>query len=362
MRKRFFASLLPLALVLMCCTSCAWLDERQEGYINLRIITEKLPVTKAGTEIPDTNDFILTVSKSDGSVIYSGLYGASPESLLVKAGTYDVKVVSTEFSVPAFSAPQYGDEQCVVVNSGSVANVELVCRQLNSGMKLKVAPEFLTAYPRGTLFLKSADGKLLYTYKETRIAYFKPGSVSLILNDGADETTLLTKTLESQEILTLNVAVSNNSDGASGSSSGGIKVAVDTTCNWVSDSFVIGGSTGGDGSDSALSVADAKNNIGKTGVWVCGYIVGGDMTSSASGISFSGPFNSATHIAIASRSSVSSKSSCMSVQLPSGSVRSALNLVENPSNLGRKLAVKGDIVASYYGVPGIKNITEFVIK
>lgn len=362
MRKRLFASLAPLALLLVC-SSCAWLEGKQEGYISLRVIAESLAPSKAVTDIPDTNDFILTVTRSDGSVVYSGLYGASPESLLVKSGTYDVKIVSTEFSKPQFDAPQFGDEQCVVVNPGAVAKVELVCRQMNSGMKLKVAPEFLTTYPQASLFLKSNDGKLLYAYKETRIAYFKPGSVSLVLNEGASETTLLTKSLESQEILTLNVSVSSSSSGGSAAASGGLNVVVDTTRNYISDSYIIGGSgTEGSEIESALSVSDAKNNIGRTDVWITGFIVGGDMTSSATGISFNAPFSSSTHIAIAAKSSVSAKSSCMSVQLPSGSVRTAINLVDNPANLGKRLYVKGDIVSSYYGVPGIKNISEFKLK
>ena len=52
----------------------------------------------------------------------------------------------------------------------------------------------------------------------------------------------------------------------------------------------------------------------------------------------------------------------MSVQLPKGDVRDALNLVDNPSNLKRKVYIKGDIVDAYYGIPGIKNISDFIIK
>jgi len=363
MRKRLFAVLAPLALLLPC-QSCDWLEGIGEGNINLRFVAEQYVETKASAEVPDTNDFILTVTKSDGSVVYSGTYGASPESMLVGAGTYTVKVVSVEFSKPQFSAPQFGDEQCVVVKAGTVANVALLCRQLNSGMRLKIDQSFLTVYPKGLLYLKSDDGKLLYAYRETRIAYFKPGKVSLVLTDSGEDRVLTTKTLSAQEIYTLNVSASSSSSTAS--SSGGLSVKVDTTRNWQSDKYVIGGTAGGgsgsDDPDSAMSITDAKNNVGAEDVWVYGYIVGGDMSSSATGISFKAPFSSATHIAIAARSSVSAKSSCMSVQLSSGDIREALNLVDNPSNLGHQVYLKGDIVSSYYGVPGIKNITEFKLK
>ena len=43
-------------------------------------------------------------------------------------------------------------------------------------------------------------------------------------------------------------------------------------------------------------------------------------------------------------------------------MRNALNLVSNPSNLKRKLWVKGDIVSAYFGIPGIKNIKEYHIE
>ena len=69
-----------------------------------------------------------------------------------------------------------------------------------------------------------------------------------------------------------------------------------------------------------------------------------------------------TCIAIASRTSVTSKSSCMSVKLPKGDVRAAINLVDHPEILGRKIYLKGNLIAAYYGIPGIENITEFVLK
>ena len=62
------------------------------------------------------------------------------------------------------------------------------------------------------------------------------------------------------------------------------------------------------------------------------------------------------------RSSTSDKSACLSVQLPAGELRDDLNLVDNPGLLGRKVCLKGDIVESYYGIPGIKNISEYELQ
>ena len=48
------------------------------------------------------------------------------------------------------------------------------------------------------------------------------------------------------------------------------------------------------------------------------------------------------------------------MQLPAGEVREALNLVDNPDLLGKKVTIRGDIVSSYYGLTGLKNCTEYV--
>jgi hypothetical protein len=49
----------------------------------------------------------------------------------------------------------------------------------------------------------------------------------------------------------------------------------------------------------------------------------------------------------------------MSVQLPAGKVRDALNLVDNPELLGTKVIIKGDVAASYYGLVGLKNCDDY---
>ena len=40
-------------------------------------------------------------------------------------------------------------------------------------------------------------------------------------------------------------------------------------------------------------------------------------------------------------------------------MRDALNLVDHPGLLGKKVYLKGDLQEAYYGIPGIKNLTEY---
>lgn len=363
--KRLWA-ILPLVAALGACDDFGL---RSGGQGELRwIIDGSGPGTRASSaEIPDTNDFILKVSDAGGQVLYEGAYGDSPESLLVDAGSYTVAVHSIEFTAPGFSRPVYGDEQVVVVKAGASVTVRLNCVLENAGVRLQIAPDFLDSYPDGVLYLKSGETRLMYGYAEKRIAYFKPGPITLILNNrGADET-LLTRTLDARTILTLNLSAPHG--GAAAASS--ITVAVDTAKVWNQESYVIGGGSGGStGSssdshgekiDNAYSVAEAGDHVGEDEVWVFGYIVGGDLSTAGTTVKTS-KLTKATHLAIAARSTVTAKASCIAVELPKGPVRDALNLVDHPDLIGTRVYLQGSIVPSYFGTLGLKSVSDYALK
>lgn len=320
-------------------------------------------LTRVPLDVPDTDAFILTVANSAGEILYKGPYGDSPEKMLVNPGNYTVRAVSREFEEPAFDSPQFGDEQAVVVQAGSGTVVVLECSQLNCGLRLRTSRDFSEAYPGATLSVSSREGTLDYGGSPDRTGFFKPGLLSVVLNDGGKSSVLLVRNLEARDMLTLGITCPAASSLAD-SMETAISINVDTLRTWNEEEYAIGSQTGdsGTGSENAYSVGQARMHAGEKGVWVCGYVVGGDLSSSKNGIKFEPPFDSMTCIAIAARSSVSEKSSCMSVQLTKGPFRDSLNLVEHPELLGRKVHLKGDIEASYYGIPGLKNITDCKIN
>lgn len=339
-------------------SACGKSGSLGEGELRISFDEASVGLTRTDQEIPDTSDFILYVADPDGNVIYEGKYGDSPEVMNLAAGSYVVRAVSCEFRKPAFSLPQFGDEQCVVVPEGGVVNLRLLCRQMNAGVRLKVASGFLAAFPSSALLLRSQDGSLTYSYSEKRIAYFRPGNVSLVMTQGSEDKVLMTRRLESQEVLVLNVGVV--ADGGTDPSSSGVSIAIDTSRYWLNESYVIGGNNGkGDSEDMSLTVSQAKASVGEEDVWVSGYVVGGDLTSASA--SFEAPFTSRTNILLGSRSKTSDKESCIAVQLPSNEVRDRVNLVDNPGLLGKKVCFKGDIVESYFGITGLKNVTDFKV-
>ncbi len=98
---------------------------------------------------------------------------------------------------------------------------------------------------------------------------------------------------------------------------------------------------------------------GTSDVWVYGYIVGGDLSSSKA--SFTPPFSSKTNIVLSGKSSCTSRDMCLAVQLRQGDIRDALNLVDNPGMLGKQVFLRGDIVPSYYGMPGLQALSDCVL-
>lgn len=350
-------SALICATLASCLSSCdSLLLPEENGEIQISFLEEMFIQTKAASaEIPDTNDFILNVTNSKGTVLYNGKYGAAPQTIMASAGTYHINAYSREFKVPAFSAPQFGDAQSLTLKSGEKASVALLCRQMNSGIRLNVSPDFLTAFPNGTLSLRATNGKLNYSYSEKRFAFFNPGQVSLVLSEGSTDKVLVKRDLAARDMLTLNISVASS---VMKQAAENITIKVDSTRNWINGSYTIGGDNSkGTGPENAMSVSEAAGKAGSEGVWVYGYIAGGDLSSSKA--SFSAPFSSRTNIVLSQKFPVSDRNGCMSVQLEKGEIRDALNLVDNPSILGRRVFIKGDIVESYYGLPGIQRITDF---
>lgn len=137
-------------------------------------------------------------------------------------------------------------------------------------------------------------------------------------------------------------------------------------CNWFSEAENSGANPRAEAavpSDTtgAFSVARALEHLGEKKQWVKGYVVGGNLSSSATGIRFEPPFTVDTHLAIADTATVALKASCLSVQLPSGAVRDSFNLVDHPELLGVRVYMQGDLVNAYYGIPGLKNVTQILL-
>ena len=114
--------------------------------------------------------------------------------------------------------------------------------------------------------------------------------------------------------------------------------------------------------DDVIALANSQTGTYYVEAYIVGQVVGKSLTENPE---FTAPFSPSTkddgtpntyntNILIASAAGVTDVAKCVPVQLPSGALRTGLNLVENPDMLGQKILIYGSLEA-YFGAPGIKN-------
>ncbi|PSL41799.1 hypothetical protein B0H99_10143 [Planomicrobium soli] len=106
-----------------------------------------------------------------------------------------------------------------------------------------------------------------------------------------------------------------------------------------------------------ISVGEAiANNTGTA--TVKGFIVG--TATSGTNYNQERPFTVATNVGLADSPDEKDPAKIIPVQLPSGSIRSALNLVDNPDNFKAEVTITGSLSA-YFSVPGLRSPTAYSI-
>lgn len=121
----------------------------------------------------------------------------------------------------------------------------------------------------------------------------------------------------------------------------------------------------GDGTEAKpynpTQVLAKGKSVNEAGKWVSGYIVGYVPDKYLNGAQFTVPATSAYNVLIATTPDETDYTKCAPVQLPAGAVRSALNLMDNPGNLGKLCSVYGTLTA-FFGVAGVKETSDCKIE
>lgn len=91
---------------------------------------------------------------------------------------------------------------------------------------------------------------------------------------------------------------------------------------------------------------------------VTGYIVGSIDGKSTDDAVFGTSGSQNTNLLLAASPEETNMSNCIPVQLPSGAVRAALNLLENPENYKKQVKLTGSI-EKYFSVAGLKSVSAY---
>ncbi len=355
--KRIAAIFLGIAMIATACHVLPDGEDQQlrKGGLVLRIADfyGGAPALKS-TALPDTNSFVLTVADLEGKVYYYGLYGERPESILLSEGTYEVSLVSADYSIPVFESPQWGAEVLVEIIANETSRVLLECSQINAGIRIKFGNRYRELFGTSPLRIVQGDKSLLYTVGEERYAYFPPGEALFEIVTDTETKPIFKRSFRSGVNLTINL------DASSDSGESIFEVTVDTHAIYETEDILTDGTffeEDGLTPKTAFCIDSAARHVGDT-VWVWGYIVGGDCTASNVNF-FTEDITSSTHIAIAASLSASKRSECMAVELSKAAMRTELNLVDNPQLKYKKIYLRGK-VANYMGSwPGIKNLSDY---
>lgn len=355
-REIFFAAAFAFAALLTGCEAITFVEEEATGTLSLSMNYADMPTKAVIRPVPDTNDFILFVKGGMGNTVYKGKYGARPKEMVVPVGSYEVWAYSSEFTAPAYDLPVYEDRKNLLVQSGMVNSLSLVCRQSNSGLRLLFTNNFKQRFKDVELKVADSRGAIPYQYTESRFLYLSPGSIRLFLApSGAitPATEVLSRDILPNEMVTLKLDAQYDSP-----STGSTGISVDTVSIWSYNEYMYGSQPSGDGSSksSAIDAADVASHVGEKGVWISGFIVGGDLTQSA--IKFDAPFTSESNMAIASLANERDRAKCVAVSIPTGAIRDVLSLKVNPGNIGKRVYIKGNIVAEYFKLPGVNTLSE----
>ncbi len=114
--------------------------------------------------------------------------------------------------------------------------------------------------------------------------------------------------------------------------------------------------------EKPYTIANVQAGATGTGVWVKGYIVGWiDGKTLADGAKFNADgVTVSSNVMLADAADAATTAKIIPVQLPSGEIRKAVNLQDNPANYKKEVLLKGNLVA-YFGVPGLKEVSAAVI-
>ncbi len=120
--------------------------------------------------------------------------------------------------------------------------------------------------------------------------------------------------------------------------------------------------------EDPYTVEETSANQTSILAWVKGYIVGGvkddnsiSTISSANEVVFGATNVRNTAVLIASSKTETDYTKCVVVNLPAGTIRDAVNLVTNATNIGKELKIKG-VFRTYFGVAGVRDVVDFKLE
>ncbi|MDR2584874.1 MAG: DUF4493 domain-containing protein [Prevotellaceae bacterium] len=341
-----------LLLLASGCETLSW-GEEGKGALSIRMQRETAVVVKASTSF---DDYHIGIVNGSGTVV-SGPLGSIPDPVILEPGTYTVTALSEQTALPAFEKPIYGSTVDVGVVAGVKNTLQMICTQINAGLRIVYDHDFITKYHTYRVEVSGADGALTYQKEELRTGYFTPGTLKIVLLVEGEDPVHISKNVIARDMLVLTVLLGQTNLETKGSIE--LLLSADTSRVWRREEWKPGApSNDGVTPETAYTVAEAQSLSSGTNVWVNGYIVGGDASNS----SFKSlpPFTANSNLVIADSPLETVRANCMAIELPTSpaSLRATFGMPANGASLlGRMACFRGNI-ETYFGHTGLRATKE----
>jgi len=335
------------------CEALSW-SEEGKGALSIRMLKETSVSVKAGTPF---GEYLIGITDTGGATVISGMYSALPDPVILNPATYTVAALSENLGAPAFDRPIYGSIVEVAVAAGVKNTVQLVCTQVNAGLRIVYDDDFKDHYNVYSVQVTGVDGALTYQGDEMRTGYFAPGTLQIVLSMEGEDPMQVSKKVIARDMLVLTVLANGTGPLTMGSVE--LSFAVDTAQVWRREEWKPGApANDGLSPETAYTVAEAQLLSSGENVWISGYIVGGDASTST--FKVAPPFTAASNLVLADSPMEQVRANAMAVELPTSpaSLRATFGMPDNGAALlGRRSWFRGNI-GTYFGYPGLRATKE----
>lgn len=190
--KTIFRAAMPFCFLIL--LSCTAEDKTSlNGIMNLRLAADYsvVPVTKAdesGTQAPDSvapdvKDFAITILDADGKEMnHWDKFSDFPQSVMLPVKSYTLKASYGDPDGEGFDKPYFEGQEPFTIKNEEQSEVNVTCMIANAKVTVEYSAAFKKYFKSYQTTIQSGEkGKaIVFEGDETREAYVKPGSISII--------------------------------------------------------------------------------------------------------------------------------------------------------------------------------------
>jgi hypothetical protein len=149
---------------------------------------------------PQTGDFKVVIYRADGTEIMAfESFSVMPDTIELETGDYYVEAHSDNDLPAAFENPYYyGVSDIFTIGSNTVQSVLVTCELSNTIVSVVYSTNVASSFTDFSTTVSSALGSLIFLKNETRLGYFRPSPLDILVEltyqkpDGSDATKILT--------------------------------------------------------------------------------------------------------------------------------------------------------------------------